>query len=218
MKTVFITGASRGIGKATAQLFLDQGFFVIGTSRSGTSELSHPHLQMIPLELTHEESRAHCAQHLKNHRHQIDILINNAGGWHPADDKPTVDIAVLRDTLEMNLLGPIDLTEKLLPFIQRNGHILMLSSRRGSMTFTKDSLYPCYGISKAGLNLFTRTLAARLKGKVTVSCLHPGYVKTDMTEGEGDRTPEEAAADIYRLATSQPETGQFWYKNELFPW
>jgi NAD(P)-dependent dehydrogenase (short-subunit alcohol dehydrogenase family) len=218
MQTILITGASRGIGRALARKFLDQGDAVIGTSRTGIADFAHQNLLFIPLELTDAQSIEACANAVAALNKKIDILVNNAGIWHPKDEHKTIEIPTLRETLEANLFGPINFTERLLPLMNDGGHIINLSSRRGSMSYTTESLYPCYGISKAALNMFTRNLAARLKGKQTVSCVHPGYVKTDMNEGAGDITAEEAADDIYQLARSNVETGQFWFKGEKFPW
>lgn len=218
MKIILITGASRGIGKALAQKFLDVGNIVIGTSRNGTADFHHENLTIVPLELTDERSREMCVQRIAESGKKIDILINNAGMWHEKDDQSVIDISVLRETLEANLLGPIDFTERLVSMINPGGHIINLSSRRGSLTNTKESLYPDYGISKAALNMFTRILAARLKGIVTVASVHPGFVQTDMNEGEGDISSQEAARDIYELVNKDIETGQFWFKNEKLPW
>lgn len=218
MKTTLITGASRGIGRALAEKFLANGDFVIGTSRSGEAKFSRENLLMIPLEISDSASREDAAQKIRDFGKKIDILVNNAGMFHLGDDQETINVDVLRETLEVNTLGPIDFTERLVPLMNDGGHIVNVSSRRGSMTFTSESLYPDYGISKAALNMFTRILAARLKGRVTVSSVHPGYVKTDMNEGHGEIEPEEAANDIFTLASSDVETGGFWYKGERFPW
>jgi NAD(P)-dependent dehydrogenase (short-subunit alcohol dehydrogenase family) len=81
--------------------------------------------------------------------------------------------------------------------------------------------YPAYKISKCALNMYMRTLAARLKHEGTniiVSSVHPGWVKTDMGGDEAPTTPEEAAENIYKLAVSRPETGQFWYNGKKYPW
>ena len=69
--------------------------------------------------------------------------------------------------------------------------------------------------------MYTRTLAARFineKTPVVVSSVHPGWVKTSMGGDGAPMLPVEAAEDIYRLAISQPETGQFWFKGEKHPW
>ena len=78
--------------------------------------------------------------------------------------------------------------------------------------------YPCYSISKAAFNMFTKFLALRLKDTMTVSAVHPGFVRTDMNEGEGDILPEEAAEDIYTLANAKVASGKFWFKGEEFLW
>ncbi|HCC83987.1 TPA: short-chain dehydrogenase [Candidatus Uhrbacteria bacterium] len=218
MKTIVITGASRGIGRALAERFLAEGERVIGTSQSGTADYEHPNLIMVQLELASVESRESCTARIGELTESIDILINNAGIWQPADDKAIIDVAVLQETLEVNMIGPIDFTERVLLMVKKGGQIINLSSRRGSMAYTTADLYPCYCISKAGINMFTRLLAARLKNKITVSAVHPGVVKTEMSDWKGELTAAEAADDIYKLAMKYKETGMFWYKGEIFPW
>ena len=60
--------------------------------------------------------------------------------------------------------------------------------------------------------------SGRINGKITVSSVHPGWVKTDMGGGEALMESAEAAEDIFKLANSKVETGQFWFKGEKFPW
>lgn len=64
MKTILITGASRGIGRALAKKFLAAGDFVVGTSRNGTADFEHENFVMFPLELTDEKSRTACIEHV----------------------------------------------------------------------------------------------------------------------------------------------------------
>ncbi len=226
MKTSVITGASRGIGKALAERFLENGDFVIGSSRSGAADFGHANLFMLPLEQTGEGSVKAFVDQVGTLHKPIDIFINNAGTWDDGDEGPEIDIGVLRRTLEANLFGPIALTEALSPLMAAGSHIINVSSRRGSMSFNEISpdqpqdratRHPAYSISKAGLNMFTRKLAVRLLGKTIVSSVHPGSVKTDMNP-EGKISAEESAEDIFKLAYSRPETGQFWFKGEKFPW
>lgn len=218
MKTVVITGASRGIGKALAEKFLTEGYDVIGTSTTGKSALADEHVTMLALDLSSPGSIASCADAIRDMNKPVDILINNAGTWSGTEDDPIVHIDDLRHVLEVNLIGTIDFTQRLLPTIVANGHIVNISSRAGSLGHTHHSNYPDYKISKAALNMFTRVLAERLKGSITVSSVHPGWVQTDMGGHDADITPEESASDIFALATSRPESGQFWFKGEKFPW
>ncbi len=218
MKTIVITGASRGIGKALAERFLQNGDFVIGTSTSGTSPIEHERFLMLQLDLSNAESIATCTKSIVDSGGKIDILINNAGIWSGIEDDAIIHLDLLRKTLEVNLFGTIDFTERLISVMNKGGHILNISSSSGSMGHTYHSDYPDYKISKAALNMVTRCLAIRLDGKVTVSSVHPGWVKTDMGGSDADIEPEEAAEDIFKLAVSKPETGQFWFKGEKFPW
>lgn len=220
MKTVVITGVSRGIGKALAQKFLDNDYFVIGTSTSGTSDFRHNNMVVVQLDLFDSQSIQHCEEKIKKMEKGIDLLINNAAISIDAEEESPVMVAeYLRKTLEVNLIGTVDFTEKIIPLIHTPGSIINISSRAGSLAHMGYTLNaPAYRISKAGLNMVTRILAKRLEGKITVSSVHPGWVRTDMGGSDADYSPEEVADDIFKLATSEIESGQFWYKGEKFPW
>jgi NAD(P)-dependent dehydrogenase (short-subunit alcohol dehydrogenase family) len=222
MKNVLITGISKGIGKALAQKFLKENYFVFGTSITGQVDFVHENLSLLPLELTSEESILNCIKNISDSGKKIDILINNAGAL--LDEEETVVVPEkLRQTLEINLIGPISLTEKILPSINNGGHIVNISSSAGSLQLVGheshfEGHYPAYKISKSGLNMYTRTLALRLKDNVTVSSVHPGWVKTDMGGYEAQITAEEAAENIFNFAITNPQTGQFWFNGEMMPW
>ncbi len=218
MKTVLITGASRGIGKALAERFLAAGYYVIGTSRSGRNTEARDNFVMFKLELSSPKSIQALVKRLKLLNKKIDIFVNNAGYWDERDESLLVDTEVLRDVLDVNLLGPIEVCEKLSFLFAKGCHVVNISSRRGSFEGVKDVLYPAYSISKAALNMYTKILAARLGDKYVVSSVHPGFVQTDMNEGQGDLSPKEAADDIYKLATRKVKSGQFWYRGKKFPW
>ena len=227
MKTVLITGIGKGIGKALADKFLAEGWFVLGTSTNGTAPMQHNNLSMFQLDLTLSGSIAECARSVEGTGKEVDILVNNAGVL--LDDEETdIIIEKLRGTLEVNLIGTVDFTERIIPFTNADGHIVNISSQAGSLAdienFTHSHAplrYPAYKISKAALNMYTRTLALSLKheGKgIIVSSVHPGWVRTEMGGDEADISPEESAEAIYRFAVSKPETGQFWFKGEKMPW
>lgn len=227
MKTALITGVGRGIGKALAQKFLKEGWNVIGTSQSGKIDYEYKNLKVFGLEMTSNDSVEALIGELGKNGTKLDMLINNAGILVDNDDtKVTVDN--LKKTMSVNLFGTIELTERMISKMNASSHIINISSSAGSLTGATDLRtthypyhYPAYKISKAALNMYTRTLATRLNNEgssIIVSSVHPGWVKTDMGGDDAPITPEEAATDIYKLAISNPETGQFWYKGNKYPW
>lgn len=228
MKTALITGVGRGIGKALAQKFLAEGWNVIGTSQSGDVDYADPHLQIHQLDLTDPGSIAGCVKAISASKAQVDVLINNAGVLLD-DEETSVIVDKLRKTLEVNLIGTLDFTEQALILMAADSHIVNISSQAGSLedveVFTHSHAplrYPAYKISKAALNMYTRTLALRLLNqdarKIIVSSVHPGWVRTEMGGNEAPTSPEEAANEIFKLAVSHPETGQFWFNGKKYPW
>lgn len=217
MRTIFISGINKGLGRALAEKFLAAGDFVIGTSTTGTTDYSHKKLTVLFLDFYKQRAVDDCIREVKGLNKNIDILINNAGVLKD-EDETSVVIEKLRATLEVNLFGHIQITEALIPLINSGGHIINISSSAGSLAQTTHTKYPSYKISKAALNMYTKTLAIRLAGNITVSSVHPGWIKTDMGGTDADFTPEESAEDILKLVSSKIESGQFWFKGKKFPW
>ncbi len=218
MKTVLITGVSRGIGKALAEKFLKEGFSVIGTSTDGNSDIDNKNLKIFQLDLANTKSIEECTNQILSLNTPIDIFINNAAVYISEESDHTKSMENLRKVLDVNLINTIDFTQRLLFSLNNESHLINISSRQGSLAYPPGSATLSYKVSKAGLNMFTRVLSHELKGKTIVSCVHPGAVMTDMGAPDANMTPEESAEHIYKLALSKPETGQFWYKGELFPW
>ncbi len=238
MKTVLITGVSSGIGQALAKKFLAENFAVIGTSLTGKVDFDDKNLTIYQLDLTSTDSMNEFHKHVfkkcEADKTPIDILINNAGVMFD-DDETHVYVETLRKTLEVNLLGAVGTTEFLIPCMSTNGHVIFISSAAGSLADTgsieksrKPYHYPAYKISKCALNMYMRTLALRFKHEgpinnkngdyITASCINPGWVKTAIGGDDADLTPEQAAENIYKLAITRPETGQFWWNGEKYPW
>jgi NAD(P)-dependent dehydrogenase (short-subunit alcohol dehydrogenase family) len=223
MKTILITGVGKGIGRSLVEKYLAEGHEVIGTYLSTAPDYSHEQLTVFPLDLADSKSIEDCVAQITALHKKIDILHNNAGAQFDTEET-TVVISKLRQTLEVNLVGTIDFTERLLPLMNKGGHIINTSSSAGSLALAgKESHYPghypAYKISKTALNMYTRTLSLRLKDQdIIVSSIHPGWVKTEMGGEEADITPSEAAESIYTLALLRPETGKFWFNGEEYPW
>lgn len=234
MKTVVITGITRGIGLATARRFLDNGWNVVGTWRGSEAPLSAPvsgsggasgTLTQVELDISSSTDIARAAQEIAEKAPSIDVLVNNAGVLLDSDEDG-INMEKLRATFDVNLFGLIDLTERLVPRMHAGSHIINLDSGHGAMSIPiDDATSSAYRMSKAALNMYTRTAAFRLKEKgIIVSSIAPGWVKTAMgnslaTDAEKpDRTPEDAAEDIYQLAISNPESGFFWEFGKKREW
>ena len=223
MKTILITGVDRGIGKALTEKFLSEDFFVIGTYLS-KPPFEKENFVSYQLDLSSPESIKNCVEQIKESRQKIDILINNAGIL--LDEEETeLKTDKLRGTLEVNLIGTADFTEQIIPNINQDSHIICISSIAGSLSHVDTGkgraphFYPAYRISKAALNMYGNTLAERLRDqKITVSLVHPGWVKTNMGGEEADISPEKAAKNIFNFAISNPETGNFWFDGEKLGW
>ena len=225
MKTAIVTGASRGIGLATATKFLEEGWRVIGTYNKTRIPIENANCIGVQLDQGDTPSIKRAVEEIKQKAYQIDVLINNAGitlDWV----EPQIDLEKIRKTFEVNLFGVIDLTEQLLPKMLASSHIINIDSSYGAFSLPiDDESSTGYRLSKAALNMYTRTLAFRLKEKgIIVSSLDPGWVKTDMgnlglsDKERPDREPEEVANDIYQLVTTVRESGQFWRLGKKTDW
>jgi 3-oxoacyl-[acyl-carrier protein] reductase len=182
-KIVFITGVSRGIGLEIAKSFLNDGYFVIGTSRSNFNlgeALDSDHCLHIPLDVTDRDQVKNCMEQIKTQEKIPNVLINNAG--------ITKDQLFLRmkdedwdEVINSNLTGVFNITKLFIKSMvrDRSGKIINISSVAGLMG---NPGQVNYSSSKAGLGGFTRSLAKEVAARnITVNCIAPGFIETDMT-------------------------------------
>ena len=195
-KNIFISGASRGIGKSMAQHFAKSNFNVVGTSRNNfkfDSDLEN--LFPIKLDVTSRNDVKDCFDELKSKNLLPDILINNAG--------ITADQLFLRmsdddwdNVINTNLTGTFNLTKIFLKNMIKNkfGRIINISSISGLMG---NPGQVNYSSSKAALNGFTKSLAKEVGSRnITVNCVAPGFIDTDMTSYIGDNERNEILKQI----------------------
>ena len=182
-RIVFITGVSRGIGLEIAKCFLNDGYFVIGTSRSSFNlgeALGSDHCLHIPLDVTDRDQVKNCMEQIKTQEKIPNVLINNAG--------ITKDQLFLRmkdedwdEVINSNLTGVFNITKLFIKSMvkDRSGKIINISSVAGLMG---NPGQVNYSSSKAGLGGFTRSLAKEVAARnITVNCIAPGFIETDMT-------------------------------------
>ena len=212
-KTIVITGVSKGIGFALTQQFLNNGYFVIGTSRTGEIEnLSHANFTALKLDLSKEETIFTFDEILINKNIKIDFLINNAG-IGPDLDTIKPEIESFKQTFDVNVTGTVFFTELLCKYINVGGKIINISSKMGSIKLCDHIDSIAYRMSKTALNMYTKILTNRLLGKQTIATIHPGWVRTTIAKDNivnGRLSTDESAFKIFNFITSNFETGIFW--------
>ena len=213
LNNVVITGASKGIGRALAELFLKENFNVIGTCRSGViTGIDHPNFTPLQLEISDPQSIAIAHKKISESIDTIDILINNAGiGPDLGYESP--DPMTFQETFKVNVEGVVFFTEPLLDHISKNGIILNISSKMGSVECLQSAGSIAYRMSKSALNMYSKTLAIRLQGSSRVAAIHPGWVKTTIMHSNielAPLTPEDSAKSIYEFAMSDFSTGSYY--------
>ena len=195
-KNIFISGASRGIGKSMAQHFAKSNFNVVGASRNNFKfDNDLENLFPIKLDVTSRNDVKDCFDELKSKNLLPDILINNAG--------ITADQLFLRmsdddwdNVINTNLTGTFNLTKIFLKNMIKNkfGRIINISSISGLMG---NPGQVNYSSSKAALNGFTKSLAKEVGSRnITVNCVAPGFIDTDMTSYIGDNERNEILKQI----------------------
>ena len=212
-KTALITGASRGIGKALTKKMLSENFYVIGTSRNELiKEFENQDFYSLKLDLSKPSSIEDAHREIFSRFSQIDILINNPGVG-PDLDTYLPKKESFNSTFEVNVNGTVFFTEPLIELINENGIILNVSSKMGSLDVCELTDSVAYRMSKSALNMYTKILTNRLKDKIKVASIHPGWVKTTIIESNlknGRLSPEQSADNIFEFLTSKFESGIFW--------
>ncbi|GAA5527568.1 SDR family NAD(P)-dependent oxidoreductase [Herpetosiphon gulosus] len=174
-KVVLITGASSGIGQATAELLAANGFRVFGTSRN---PISHKHsFTWLPLDVRSDDSVYAAVQSLLGQTGRLDILINNAGYMQvgAVEESSIADVQAQFDT---NLFGIIRMIKAVMPIMrqQGSGHIINVSSIVGHIAPPYGGLYSA---SKFALEGLSESLSAEVRQfGVSVSLVEPSYVNT----------------------------------------
>ena len=193
---VFISGASRGIGKSIANHFAKNDYMVLGTSRNNF-EFDNKSKNLIPikLDITSREDVKTCFNDLKSKDLLPNILINNAG--------ITSDQLFLKmkdddwdKVIATNLTGTYNLTKVFIKNMikNKNGRIINISSISGLMG---NPGQVNYSSSKSALNGFTKSLAKEIGSRnITVNSIAPGFIDTDMTSFLDKNARNELIKDI----------------------
>jgi len=230
-QTILVTGANKGIGLEICRQLARLSHRVILSARSAergeqaVALLAREGLKVEFLLLdTADEAGIHrAAQELARRTTELHVLINNAAIldiWEGSILEAKA--ADLRDTFATNVIGPVLLTQALLPLLEagKPSRVINVSSRLGSVAEMTDG-WPGYGISKAALNAATRKLALALAPRgISVNAASPGWVRTDMGGEGANLSVEQGGRNIVRLVTDVPHslTNHFLAENGEIPW
>lgn len=181
MALAVVTGASSGIGAATAKLLADSGFQVIAAARriDRLAELAkqNANIEAHQLDVTDPKSVEDFVNKLKNRA--VALLVNNAGGAFDSATIEDSDLAIWQKTYEVNVIGALRITKALLPNLRENGksHIVVVTSTAGHAVYEKGGSYTSAKYAEVA---FTQTLRLELNGEpIRVTEIAPGMVKTD---------------------------------------
>ena len=180
-------------------------------------------VEFLILDTADEASILRAARGLKQRIPALHTLINNAAildTWQGTILEAKA--ADLRDTFITNTLGPVLLTQALVPLLEagKPSRVINVSSQLGSLQHMTDG-WAGYGISKAALNAATRKLAEALAPRgISVNAASPGWVRTDMGGESAPLPVEKGAQNIIRLVTDVPHslTDHFLEENGEIPW
>ena len=181
-KTWYVTGISRGFGKTLAVELLNQGCFVVGTTRSGESDLKHDRLRTLKLDVTQPEEVKSSLSEARRLLERIDVVVNNAGfGIIGAIEE--VNLEEAKRVFETNLFGTLNVTQAALPYLrqQQSGHIVNFSSVSG---FKGRAGMGIYNATKFAVEGFSEALAEEVKPfGIAVTIVEPGAFRTDFLTG-----------------------------------
>ncbi len=172
-----VTGASSGIGKATAERLVTAGYKVYGTSRRG-AQTGQLRFRMLPLDVTSDESVKAAVDELIRLEGRIDLLVNNAGfGVAPAGAEES-SIEQARSIFETNFFGIVRMTRAVVPYMRKQGggRIINIGSVLGFLPMPYGALYAA---TKHAIEGYSESLDHELRTRgIRVSVIEPAYTQT----------------------------------------
>lgn len=211
-KVALVTGASSGIGKATAEALANDGVRVALAARTEPDlealadeiEAAGGEALPVPTDVTDTEDVRETVAAVEDEYGRLDVLVNSAGEM-VLEEVADADMDAFERMLEVNLLGAMDVTQAVLPLMveQGTGHVVNVSSLAGRKSFPGAS---GYSASKYGINGFSDALREEFTGadteQIRVTDVEPGFVETELSEGLPPEWMETLSpADVARSVT-----------------
>jgi NAD(P)-dependent dehydrogenase (short-subunit alcohol dehydrogenase family) len=225
-----VTGANRGIGLECVRQLLARGDRVVATCRHpgkatalNTLAGEYPgRLRVLPLDVAVEKSRAELVRELPLVCERLDLLVNNAGVLHSGERFGHLSQTLLEDSLRVNALGPLLLTEALAPVLADGARVANISSMMSSLATRHEYRSPGYCLGKAAQNMATVQLARALHSRgIVVLALCPGWVQTDMGGPGAQISATQSVEGLLRVidAAGIDDSGRFIdWRGEAMAW
>jgi NADP-dependent 3-hydroxy acid dehydrogenase YdfG len=211
-KTAFITGATSGIGMATAKLFAKNGLKIIlcGRRQDRLKKLSEElsaltEVYTLSFDVRNKEEVFSAIESLPKNFSEIDILLNNAGNAHGMD---TIDDGNTDDwdaMLDINVKGLLYVSKAIIPKMieKKSGHIINIGSTAGKEVYPKGNVYCA---SKHAVDAITQGMRIDLNGKgIKVGAINPGLVQTEFSEVRFKGDSEKAEKVYQGFTPLKPE-------------
>ncbi|MGA8054364.1 MAG: 3-oxoacyl-ACP reductase family protein [Burkholderiales bacterium] len=212
-KTVLVTGGSRGIGRAIVELFAQEGadvtFFYRGSADAAGEVVAKARdagwkVAAEQIDIVDSHAVTEAVDRLAERAGRIDVLVNNAGVIRD-NILGLLEDEDIRTVLETNVGGVFHVTRAVVRHMitKRAGKIVNISSVSGEKGGRGQTNYAA---SKGAINAFTRALAAEVASrKITVNCVAPGVIETDMSQAVRERAGDEVKARILLKRFGQPQ-------------
>ncbi|WP_152055358.1 SDR family NAD(P)-dependent oxidoreductase [Aliarcobacter butzleri] len=234
MKTVLITGASRGLGLELSKIFLANNYKVIACSRNIEQAKiifgQKDNLHLFELDLENDKTINNLKNNIERGVIEVDILINCAAVYLEKNLEFTqlsnIDLALIEKSMLINFYAPLKLIRILIEHMKqkKSGKIINVSSAWGTYDLTatiKDNgVSSAYRLSKNILNYLTFLLSDELKDykDIEINAVCPGWMKTDMGGIGASKSPITSAEEIFYLLTNNIGSGKFYKGTELSEW
>lgn len=196
-KTIFLTGASSGIGAALAVAMAKKGATLALLARRGdmltglaaTCKAAGGMARILPCDVVDADAVHAAAEKFRSEFGRIDIMIANAGIGGNDDATRAYEPAAVKKVIDINLLGAVNAVHAVVPDMieRRSGHLVAISSLAGFRGLPKSA---AYSASKAGMTAFFESVRLDIaRHNINVTIIHPGFIRTPLTAGRANKMP-----------------------------
>lgn len=227
MKTVFISGANRGLGLEFVRQLNAMGYRTLAGCRNPQNAIELKKTikieNIIHIDTGDQQSIKVAVANVRQRIDQLSILINNAGIGYESDQSiNAVEYDKMLETFKVNTIGPLLIAKEFEPLLSRGSIVINISSLMGSISDNKSGGRYSYRISKAALNMVSKNMSIDWADKgIIILNMHPGWVRTDMGGSKAPLSKKisvRGMIDVIKKVKEQ-DSGKFInYDGAELPW